>query len=717
MTEEKTLISSMRFILRSCFLSAEASFATAGCLQPLFRIAVLTVSVFMLSACMDKTESFSPFSVPVPDNYKQIDSPDGVPIPIPAIPAKTISSPLDQAPVVLDSMLIDWWRLLGNAELNVYIDRAIANNPQLQIAAHRVMQSKAREIQGNAERLPELSLPISYEAESPSGGIGSVDAGQDAKVKREYQLSLRTDWRVDLWGEKRAQAEAGDMALRQVIFLYDDQLRRLIMDVALTYVEYLSLNDRIRLANESEESLSAMLDAMEQRLQQGDATIVDVKLQHAAVYGIRATVPTLMLRREQLRSRLSVLVGAGPAALELSDAGLDDIAFPSVLPDVPAMLLLRRPDIRAVEAQLLSAEADVHVARARLYPELDLSAQIGYGSRHLSDWFEPHRLFWNLVTELSASIFDGGKRQQEIEFNQSVRAELVENYVRVVYLALQQVDDALLDISLAAQRVELQTNATESAQQAKSLSFESYQAGGVDYLTMLDATRTYQQQADDLFSFRMEQYQAYVDLFAALGGGAPDRDALYVREQPKDGALVSIIDNDSSASEQQDGLGWLVTRQQRQGQGSWLVQLSGIHDRVGVEASWRDLKHRYPLQTEGRYLLVKQLPFSSDIGLKDVAWYQLLVEDFATQAKAEQWCDELKRQQQRCSVIEDPDRWQVDAVFAWGEGDLYSQIFQHRYMGRKAIGDIDQQLETGSPEAFSKQQLKQKTLFKLDMLD
>lgn len=480
-------------------------------------IAVIASCILLLTGCAAKRDHYNVPVVPLPERYSKAPTvTDATNYTKDAIlPASPASSPS----FALSGVLAEWWRLLGNAELDGLVDRALASNPDLRIAALRLAQSKARMDQAGADKVPVITMPAQAKVEAPYNGIGSVAPGGEIHSRRSYQVSLRGDWRPDIWGERSALYESAELQLWRATFQRDDVQRNVVANVVVNYVEYLSLNDRLRVARETDKALSGMLASVNARLEVGDATITEMEQQKTAVYSVRATIPVLEQQREVVLNRLASLAGAIPGTMKLSDNGLDQVSFPSVLPGVPSALLLRRPDVRAVEARLLAADADIDVARARVLPPLDLTAQVGYGSMYMSQLFQPHALFWNAIANLSATLFDSGKRSREVDFARAVHEEMVETYIRVIYDAVREVDDSLSAIRHTGNRLDAQRIATDSAHRAWDFSQESYMAGGVDHLVVLDTERTYHRNLDDWYNARMERYRGLVNLFSALGGG------------------------------------------------------------------------------------------------------------------------------------------------------------------------------------------------------
>jgi outer membrane protein TolC len=312
----------------------------------------------------------------------------------------------------------------------------------------RLAQYQARSNQADAAQYPTLTAPLEAHHDAPPNGVNSATTTSPtaARHREYYQAGLRGDWRVDLWGELSSMAESAQMQLWQATYRNNDAHRLLIANVVSKYIEYLSLNDRIRVAHETETALHDMLQAVSDRVEAGDATIIDLEQQRSADFAVHATIPGLELQREMAAHALALLVEVTPSALTLSDKGIDSLTFPGALQEVPSSLLLRRPDIRAVEAKLLAADADIDVARARLFPPLNLTSQGSYGLLAYGQFFGPYGLLYTAVGNLTTTIFDHGKRTQDVAFARSMHEELVETYLHTVYSAVRERNFPLISL-------------------------------------------------------------------------------------------------------------------------------------------------------------------------------------------------------------------------------------------------------------------------------
>ena len=677
------LISALRVYRFGCFGLSVLTLALAGC-------AVI------------KRDRYDVPVVKLPAQYKN--APATAP-PSPDSPPDSKVTPA-KSETQLDPVLVEWWHTFGNAELDDLIKRGLANNPDVRILTFKMAQAKARAAQSDAGKGPTISVPMGASQQYPYYGVaGPISQGLNVKgphgetIKQLFQASIRGDWRADLWGELDSLAQSANLQLWRASFERDNAQGNVAANITSSYVEYLSLNDRIRVARETETVLSGMVTAVEDRMESGDATAIDLEQQRSAVYAVRATIPALEQQREDALGTIVFLLGAVPGSLKLSDSGLDALSLPSVTPGVPSALLLRRPDVRMVEARLLAADADIDVARARILPPLDLTAQVGTGGYYLSELFKPQALFWNAMANLSITIFDGGKLSKEKDYAQAVHEEMVETYVRTIYQAVREVESALNAIRQTGNRLYAQKESTDAARRAWDFSSEVYAAGAIDYLTLVDTERTYHRSLDEYHRIRMDRYRALVNLFHALGGGVPQGKALPgkgTRPIPPpemeggkvlvatagsgDGVVLRAIDSmrnmgvsaaanttDASSSKQgdaqalndiveltlsatlhskmqNDGVDWF-------GEQFWLVEMSDVHDRSAVTVAWRDLLARFPDQMKNRTILPRRQGRMDETGKENASQYRLFIAKFPDKKMAEEFCATLRAGQQRCGVI------------------------------------------------------------------
>lgn len=563
-----------------------------------------------------------------------------------------------------------WWRYTGNKELETLIDRAITNSQVLQIDAQRVLQAKARYLQAGAEGMPSITAEASYSKEVPSN-IGTVPRGQRPKGKGEYQIGLAGSYTLDLWGQRQSLRDSAEFRLKQAIFQYDAQLLDLITNLAKSYFEYLSLNDRVANAKETEIALESMLLAMEDRYRMGDASLIEVEIQRSAILSSRTQLPSLLKERQQLHYRIAALISIAPESLQLSNLGLASVALPEAIEGISTAHLLRRPDIRTVESGMLAANADLDVARKALLPGLTLVGDLGTGAHKPADLFLPNTLVWNALATLSASVFDGGLKKQEVKFAQAARNELVEVYVNTVYNGLNTARAAITEVEFSGERLNLQTQSNKASRQAQNLGFESYQAGGLDFLTLLDSIEAHQNREDTFYQVELEYYQAFADLYAALGGGIPYREVnnlnpVYQEAFSEEGPFLPSSEQlgfvAQTNKDQPRTSGWLKKSKSFTSK-YWLVKLSGVYDKFAIESLIYDLPRRYKNLEPAKVMLIENLDAGITTPNNTASWYSAIFTGFTHQEAAVNWCQMLRNTQQRCVVYQPKHKIEYVGVF------------------------------------------------------
>ena len=240
------------------------------------RAAIFMVLATFFYGCATNRGGHDVPKMPLPAEYRNTlagkPSTSGPAVGGPA--AGTVSSDSSQ-----HNGIVEWWRSFGSIELVELIDRGLSNNQDVRIYTLRLAQAKAREVQARAGLMPTITAPIGEAIQAPGGQIGAVPVGSaDRTTQRTYQSSVRGNWRVDVWGEQRSLAESARFQLWQAAFDRDNVQRNMTANLASAYVEFLSLNDRLRVARETEAVLGNMLATIEKR--------VDVPSRQASVDGL-----------------------------------------------------------------------------------------------------------------------------------------------------------------------------------------------------------------------------------------------------------------------------------------------------------------------------------------------------------------------------------------------------------------------------------------------
>ncbi|PUA20823.1 efflux transporter outer membrane subunit [Glaciimonas sp. PCH181] len=408
----------------------------------------------------------------------------------------------------------DWWQRFGSSELTGLVDEGQKSNLEIAAALSRVRQAEAQARIAGAPLLPT--------ADFSTGGNRDVPLGRNGTANTSASGLLQVSYEIDFWGKNKASLAAAEASLKANI--YDRQTVALTVTsgIVSTYLQVLSLHDRLNIARENVANAERVLALVEAQSSAGAASPLDLARQRSAVAGQKASLPDLMQQEREAQSALAILLGRSSQNFKVGNHGLDTISLPDVTPGLPSELLSRRPDIRRAEAQLAAANANVAVARAALFPSIRLTGSTGAQSSALLSLFNGPNLLANVGASLVAPIFDAGLLKSQRDYAIAQKQELVQVYRSTVIAALSEVDTVLGQIrSLDEQRV-LKTTEMEQARFAFNLSEIRYKVGAEDLMTVLDTQRALSDVQNELGKLKLKRLQATVSLYKALGGGWQD---------------------------------------------------------------------------------------------------------------------------------------------------------------------------------------------------
>lgn len=413
---------------------------------------------------------------------------------------------------------LDWWRGFRSPELTQLMEEAQTVNLDIAAATARFLQADAQARIAGAPLLPSLSGTGSetYGRSSGSSASGLTNGGRETV---NYSASLSASYELDFWGKNRDAAQAAEETAVANRFDRDVVALTTLTTVANAYFQVLASQDRIRTAQRNIASATRILDAIQQRLNAGTGTDLDLAQQQSVLANQRALVPPLRQTLDQNMNALATLVSRPPEAVRVTGGSLNQIASPRVTPGLPSELLTQRPDVRRQEAQLASATANVGNARAQFFPSIQLTGQGGYQSSALVSLFQPHAAFFSMVGSLTQPIFDGGKILGNFELTRAKQDELLQTYRKTVVQAFADVDNALMSIRQTTEKLRLQREVVAASRRAFQLSEQQLRAGTADIVTVLNTQLTLFQAEDSLSQAQLARLLAIVSLYQALGGG------------------------------------------------------------------------------------------------------------------------------------------------------------------------------------------------------
>ncbi len=424
----------------------------------------------------------------------------------------------------------DWWHGFKNAELDQLIAAAKTQNLDIGMASARVEQAEAQLRSSSSSLWPQLSLgfdasrrgPLDAEAVAKESAQGSGSGGGSSAAATDtnsFGLSLSASYEVDFWGRNRSARNAAQESLRANLFDQQTVALTATTSVATTFLEILSLRDRIAIADNNLANARDVLKVVEAKAKLGSVSPADLAQQIGVVAAQEAALAPLEQQERQDVYALAILLGRNPEDLSVKAHSLDEVAVPPIATGLPSELLTRRPDIAKAEADLAGADANVVAARAAMLPTVNLSGALSLETAVLSTLFGPAGAAYSVAGSVMQTIFDGGKLAADADLAEAQRKELVLAYRSVIITAFSEVENALEVIHALDRQYQLQVVQVEQADKAFRIVSARYKGGSDDLITLLDAQRTLFDAQDSLGQLRLQQLQAIVTLYKALGGG------------------------------------------------------------------------------------------------------------------------------------------------------------------------------------------------------
>ena len=428
-----------------------------------------------------------------------------------------------------DMLRPDWWVLYGDATLNALMAELEEENLDIRLAEARYRQAQASLQSARSGLFPTVGSDVSVERSGSGGGssVGREDGFSSfgGGARNSYSLSGSVSWEVDLWGRVRRSVESSQAALDASVADIGDVRLSMQSTLAQAYFTLRVTDAEIRLIEQTVQAYERSLGMTENRYNAGIATPADVAAARTQLENTRTQLLSLQRQRAQLEHSIAVLVGMPPSAFELAATG-DVPLLPAIPVGIPSELLQRRPDVAAAERRMAEANAQIGVAQSAWLPALNLGAQGGFRSGQWAEWLTAPARFWALGPALALTIFDGGARSAALEQARAGFDVQAISWRQTVLGALQEVEDLLVQLRVMGMEQVTQGRALESARESLRLTQNQYEAGLIDYLSVVQTETTALNTERAALSLLSERLGASARLMAALGGGWDQSSAL-----------------------------------------------------------------------------------------------------------------------------------------------------------------------------------------------
>ncbi|MDE1903353.1 MAG: efflux transporter outer membrane subunit [Alphaproteobacteria bacterium] len=412
----------------------------------------------------------------------------------------------------------EWWSLFHSPALDALVKEALAHNPDLTAAQASLREAHENTLATEGNFFPTIGAEYTHTREKFSGAA----FGQP---NNHGFLSLNTGevtvgYAPDVFGGTRRQVEASEAAETYQRFQLEAAYLTLTSNVVAAAVQEASLRAQIAATQDIVKAESDQLDLLNQQFQLGAVARSAVLQQTATLAQEKATLPPLQKQLAQQRNRIAALAGRFPNHPPDETFDLATLTLPQALPvSLPSRLVEQRPDVRAAEATLHQASAEIGVATANMLPQFNLTGDIGTEATTIGSMFAAGTGIWSIAAGVTQPLFHGGTLLHEKRAAEAAYDAAAAQYRSTVLSSFQNVADTLRALQSDADALQADTAAERSANESLSLARDQYRLGAVSLIELLNAETTYEQARIALVQAQAARYADTAALFEALGGG------------------------------------------------------------------------------------------------------------------------------------------------------------------------------------------------------
>lgn len=413
-----------------------------------------------------------------------------------------------------------WWTLFHSEPLNTLIDEALKANPNLQAAqaALRVAQESVYAQQG--AYFPTIEANFTKSRNKTATGAVSAASASGNPYFSLYTAQVSVSYVPDVLGLNRRTVESLEAQAEAQRFQVAATYLTLTSNVVAVAVQEASLRGQIAATQEIISIATELLQILRRQHALGQIAMADVVAQEAALALAQAALPPLQKQLAQQRDLLTALAGRYPSEDLAERFDLASLRLPQDLPvSLPAKLVEQRPDVRAAEANLHAASAQIGVAIANRLPNLTLTGNVGTSANEISQMFTRGTGFWSIAQSLTQPVFDGGALLHKERAARAAYDQAAAQYRSVVITAFQNVADALSALQSDANALKAQLGTERAAQENLAIVRRQLELGQINYLSLLNAEQAYQTARLNLVLAQASRYADTAALFQALGGG------------------------------------------------------------------------------------------------------------------------------------------------------------------------------------------------------
>lgn len=422
----------------------------------------------------------------------------------------------------------DWWKMFGDPKLNEFIDDVMQGNHGVQQAILRVRQLEAAYQMSSAALLPQLSLGIDISRTRTEQTLPQLRLPQNSPpsfVEEEVtihstvtQFFLGLGYELDLFGKNRHAAAAAGEGLRSVLYGTLHVCQQTLQQATKAYFLAIESSLQVQLSRENVRVAQEYLELVKRRYALGQAGILDVNQAQDSLLNARTTLPFFQDAHDQALNALARVLGQTHTLNTTVHASEFPLAQNHLQLEAPWSVVQTRADVLAALHQVRQADEQASAALASRFPSLSFSARVGYPAESLEEVFSPESMFWQLIGNLTAPVFAGGRLRAAWQARELELAEKVLNYKETVIFAFNDVKRAVMAMKSIEERESLTMELLRNSRLTLQLATEKYRQGLAPILNVLTSQQAVFRAERNLLTITRERLDALVSLVIATGG-------------------------------------------------------------------------------------------------------------------------------------------------------------------------------------------------------
>ena len=410
-----------------------------------------------------------------------------------------------------------WKTMFTDTYLQAYVEEALKNNFDLQIAIKQMESAESYLKQGKAGYLPIFSIGanVNDQEVSKNSRFGSFSPNRSIQT---YELSGNLSWEADIWGKIRSNKRASLASYLQSEAAQQAVRSELISRIVSTYYQLLALDAQLEITNQTIAVRKKGVETIKALKESGQVNQVAVDQNIAQYNNAEALKIDLEASIFQLENNLSILLGTTPRKFERSELSKQSIDT-DIQIGVPAMLLSNRPDVKSAQYAMMQTFEMKNVAKTSMYPSLTLTASGGFQALDVDSWLTGNSIFASIIGGITQPIFNQRKLKTQLEVAKNNEAQALLNYRKALLVAGSEVSNALYAYEAESTKFIFRAKEAEALSNAEINSEELLNNGYATYLDLLTARQSALSANLNLVDSKLQQLLRVVDLYKALGGG------------------------------------------------------------------------------------------------------------------------------------------------------------------------------------------------------